>query len=180
MKSYFKVLLVILMVGFFAMSCGQKEELTEESIGITVPLVTQQTINSNGQPVTVFQANGFSSSYQTTPISFDQIKSIKLVLHDPKDGSQRVIAQAAFVQRQGQQPMPLEGQISIQPGDKLFLSDTNNSALWPASIDFLQNPQIYVTVDLGNSQAFKTLYFTNYQYMSPQPTEVNLSLSFGK
>lgn len=182
MDSRFKALMVILVVGFFAMSCGQKEEglLEEASIGITVPLVSQQSINSNGQPVTVFKANGFSSSYSNSPVSFDQIKSIKLVLADPKDGSQKVLAQAALVQKSGQQPMPIQGSFSVQPNDVIFLADANNSTLLPASIAFLQNPQIYVTIDLGNSEVFKTLYYTNYQYLSPQPTEVKVFLSFGK
>lgn len=183
MDSRFKALLAVVSTIILFSACGQKEEnqdLLEHSVGITVPLVTQQTVNSNGQPVTVFQANGFSSSYSNSPLSFDQIKSIKLILTDPKDGSQKVLAQAALVQKYGQQPMPLQGQLSIQPNDVIFLADSDNSSLLPASIAFLQNPQIYVTIDLGNSQVFKTLYYTNYQYMSPQPTEVNLFLSFGK
>lgn len=183
MDSRFKVFLVSISIGLFLISCGQKEEnqdLLEHSVGITVPLVTQQSVTTNGQPVTVFKANGFSSSYSSTPISFDQIKSIKLVLIDPKDGTQRVIAQSALTQKSGQQPMPIQGQLSIQPNDVVFLSDIDNGSLLPASIAFLQNPQIYVTIDLLNSQAFKTLYYTSYQAMSPQPTEVKLFLSFGK
>jgi len=181
MSSHFKTLFFILMIGFFAVSCGQKEEgVSEESIGITVPLVTQQTTNSNGQPVTVFQANGFSSSYSNSPIPFDQIKSIKLILSDPKDGSQKELAHATLIQKFGQQPAPIQGSFSIAPNDVIFLADTNNSSLLPASIAFLQNPQIYVTIDLGNSDVFKNLYYTQYQYMTPQPTDVKLFLSFGK
>ncbi|MBI3018499.1 MAG: hypothetical protein HYY61_01195, partial [Deltaproteobacteria bacterium] len=103
-----------------------------------------------------------------------------LILTDPKDGSQKVLAQAALVQKFGQQPMSIPGSLSIQPNDVIFLADTDNRSLLPASIAFLQNPQIYVTIDLGNSQVFKTLYYASYQTMSPQPTEVKLSLSFGK
>ena len=184
MNSCFKTLLAILMVGFFAMSCGQKEEeggSSEESIGITVPLVTQQTMNSNGQPVTVFQANGFSSSYSNSPISFDQIKSIRLMLSDPKDGSQKELAHVALIQKFGQQqPTSIQGALSIQPNDVVFLKADVDGNLLPVSIAFLQNPQIYVTIDLANSNVFKNLYYTNYQYMTPQPTEVNLSLSFGR
>ena len=183
MDSRFKALLAIVSIVILFSACGQKEEkdLLEESIGITVPLVTQQSVTTNGQPVTVFKANGISSSYSNSPISFDQIKSIKLILTDPKDGSQKVLAQAALVQKYGQQqPMLIQGALSIQPNDVIFLADTTNGSLLPASIAFLQNPQIYITVDLGNSKVFETLYYTSYQYMTPQMTEVNLSLSFGK
>ena len=179
MDSRFKALLAIVSIVILFSACGQKEEgLSEESIGITVPLVTQQSVTTNGQPVTVFKANGFSSSYSNSPISFDQIKSIKLILTDPKDGSQKVLAHAALVQKYGQQqPMLIQGSLSIQPNDVIFLADTTNGSLLPASIAFLQNPQIYITVDLGNSKVFETLYYTSYQYMTPQMTEVNLSLS---
>src|SRR3989338_7985163 len=136
-KLFIKGLLALLLMAV-VVSCGQlgnQEDLIEQSIPITVPMI------SGNSPL------GWINTTVTAPISFDQIYSVKLAIIDGQ-GIKHIVAEAF------NQPL-------IQSGVTLDLMDIGNPTLPLCRIQFAQNQQLYVTVDVRGSQTVGQYYQTS-------------------
>lgn len=163
----YRFLFSFLMVSIFALGCGDRSvekgraafnlntvNLGQDTVSVQVslPLTQQeiQQISSFGTSNSQTSAGTFKNRFDS-PIPFDQIRMIRAIVID-RNGSKHLMGAATFSQKpDGSASKALSGNIdSIGFNDVIWISDIENSNMFFAYIQFFQNPQIEIGVDLFN------------------------------